>query len=176
MVFMPAMAIAFAAAPIAGQNVGAKNGARVRETFRVAALASCAVMAVLTLFCQWQGDALIRFFTEDVDVVRFGAQFLHIISWNFVAIGLAFTCSSLFQALGNTWPSLISTGVRLLMFALPAIWLSRQPGFTVVQVWYLSVASSTLQALLSLWMLRGELKKRLRFSETAKPSPQHQKA
>jgi putative MATE family efflux protein len=164
MVFLPAMAIAFAAAPIAGQNFGAKNAARVRDTFRSAALASCAVMALLTLFCQWQGIALIRFFTDDPEVVRFGAEFLHIISWNFVAIGLVFTCSSLFQALGNTWPSLISTGMRLFLFALPAIWLSKQSGFTLVQVWYLSVGTSTVQAVLSLWLLRGQMRGRLRFA------------
>ena len=163
MVFLPAMAIAFAAAPIAGQNFGAKNAARVRETFRAAALASCAVMAVLTVFCQWQGAALVRFFTSDAEVIRVGTEFLHIISWNFVAIGLVFTCSSLFQALGNTWPSFISTGVRLFLFALPAVWLSQQPGFTLLQVWYVSVASSTVQALFSLWLVRREMRGRLRF-------------
>ncbi len=45
-IFLPAMAIAFAAAPIAGQNYGAKRPDRVRETFRVAAVASCGFMAV----------------------------------------------------------------------------------------------------------------------------------
>ena len=163
MVFLPAMAIAFAAAPIAGQNFGAKSATRVRETFRSAALASCAVMAALTIFCQWQGTWLIRFFTVDTEVVRVGDEFLHIISWNFVSVGLVFTCSSMFQALGNTWPSFISTSMRLFVFALPAIWLSQQPGFTLVQVWYVSVASSTLQAGLSLWLLRGQLRKRLQF-------------
>ena len=163
MVFLPAMAISFAAAPIAGQNFGAKNAARVRETFRAAALASSVVMAGLTIFCQWRGTWLIRFFTADLEVVRIGAEFLQVISWNFVAIGLVFTCSSMFQALGNTWPSLISTGMRLFFFALPAIWLSQQPGFTLLQVWYLSVGTTTLQALLSLWLLSGQLRERLRF-------------
>ncbi|MEO8386150.1 MAG: MATE family efflux transporter [Betaproteobacteria bacterium] len=164
MVFLPAMAIAFAAAPIAGQNFGAKNAARVRETFRSTALASSAAMATLTLFCQWQGAAMIGFFTADTEVVRVGAQFLHIISWNFVAVGLVFTCSSLFQALGNTWPSFISTGLRLFIFALPAIWLSRQPGFALVQVWYLSLVTSTIQGLFSLWLVRGQLRQRLQFA------------
>ncbi len=49
------------------------------------------------------------------------------------------------------------------MFAAPAIWLSMQPGFTLVQVWYLSVCTTALQMLLSLWLLRGELRKRLSF-------------
>ena len=33
-IFLPAMAIAFAAAPVAGQNFGARQPDRVRETFR----------------------------------------------------------------------------------------------------------------------------------------------
>ena len=36
-IFLPAMAIAFATGPIAGQNFGAQQFARVRETFRAAA-------------------------------------------------------------------------------------------------------------------------------------------
>jgi putative MATE family efflux protein len=162
-VFLPAMAIAFAASPIAGQNFGAKNADRVRETFRSAAITCSIAMLLLTLFCQWQGHAMMRFFTSDDAVIRVGDQFLGIISWNFVATGLVFTSSSMFQALGNTWPSLISTSTRLLVFAIPAIWLSKQPGFALVQVWYLSVCTTTLQMLLSLWLLRGELNKRLQF-------------
>ena len=83
------------------------------------------------------------------------------VSWNFVASGLVFTCSSLFQALGHTLPSLLSSASRLLTFALPAIWLSTRPGFTLRQVWLLSVATVAAQALFSLWLLRGEMRRRL---------------
>jgi len=163
-IFLPAMAIAFAAAPIAGQNFGAKNAERVRGTFHVAAITGCVFMGLLTLFCQWKGDAIIRFFTTDEAVVRVGAQFLHVISWNFVAVGLVFTCSSMFQALGNTWPSLLSTAVRLVAFAIPAIWASRQPGFELVDVWHISVGTTTLQMCVSLLFLRAQMNKRLQFT------------
>ena len=83
-----------------------------------------------------------------------GAQYLQIISWNFVASGLIFTCSSLFQALGNTWPSLLSSASRLLLFAVPAIWLSSRPGFELADIWHLSVATVMLQAIVSLLLLR----------------------
>jgi MATE family, multidrug efflux pump len=164
MIFLPAMAVAFAAAPIAGQNFGAKDAERVRKTFTVSALASCAIMAVLTLFCQWRGESLVRIFTDDLPVIAVGAEYLHIISWNFVGMGIVFTCSSLFQALGNTWPALLSTAMRLVTFAIPAIWISRQPGFQLAQVWYLSVATVILQAILSLVLLRMQFRERLRFT------------
>ncbi|HEV7672669.1 MAG TPA: MATE family efflux transporter [Thermoanaerobaculia bacterium] len=160
-IFLPAMAIAFAAAPIAGQNFGARQPERVRQTFRTAALMGSVVMFALTLICQWRPEWFVLAFTKEPEVVAVGAQFLHFISWNFVASGLIFTCSGMFQAMGNTWPSLMSTGTRLLTFALPAVWLSHQPGFHIEQVWYLSVATVALQLTLSLLLLRSQLRRRL---------------
>ncbi len=159
--FLPVMAIAFAAPAVAGQNFGARKFHRVRETFRVAAVLSAALMVGVTLLCQWQPQLLIELFTRQAAVVEVGAPYLRIISWNFVATGLIFTCSGLFQSLGNTWPSLASSASRLLTFALPAVWLSLQPHFTLTEVWYLSVASVTLQAFISLGLLQREFRRRL---------------
>lgn len=159
--FLPVMALAFATAPVAGQNFGARHYGRVRETFRQAVLLSSGLMVVLTLVCQWHPEWFIELFTRQPDAVAVGAGYLRVISWNFVATGLIFTCSGLFQAIGNTWPSLMSSGARLLTFVLPAVLLSRVPSFTLYQVWYLSVASVTLQALMSLLLLRREFSRRL---------------
>jgi putative MATE family efflux protein len=161
MVFLPAMAVAFAAAPIAGQNFGAKRYERVRNTFRASTAAECVIMAGATMLCQWRGESMIGFFTADPEVVAVAAQFLRVISWNFVAIGVVFTCSSHFQALGNTWPALASSALRLLIFAVPAVWLSRQPGFQLAHVWYTSVATVFVQAAVSLVLLRREFGRRL---------------
>ena len=160
-IFLPVMAIAFAVAPLAGQNMGAGRADRVRESFRVAAISCSVLMAFLTAICQWEADFFIGAFTRDPAVVLVGADYLRIISWNFVAQGLIFTCSGLFQAMGNTLPALLSSLTRVLTFVLPAVWLSHQPGFEIRHIWYVSVATVTLQALLSLWLLRRELHTRL---------------
>ncbi|MBX3697517.1 MAG: MATE family efflux transporter [Dokdonella sp.] len=160
-IFLPAMAIAFSTPAVAGQNFGAGKPDRVRETFRTAVLMSCVVMLTLTLLCQWNPAWLVSRFTSERDVIDTGAQFLHIISLNFVAQGIIFTCSGMFQALGNTWPALLSTTTRLLMFALPALWLSHQEGFRIEQVWYLSVTTVALQAVLSWMLLRRQMRRRL---------------
>jgi Na+-driven multidrug efflux pump len=101
---------------------------------------------------------LIRPFSQDPAVIAVGAPYLHIISWNFVAIALAFTCSSLFQALGNTWPSLLSSSSRLITYVVPLIYLGVQGNFQLEHVWYLSVASTTLQAILSLLLLQRQFR------------------
>src|SRR5882762_8083168 len=159
--FLPVMAIAFAVPAVAGQNFGARRYGRVRETFRKAVLLSSVLMVALTLLCQWRSELFIEFFTRQPDAVAVGASYLRIISWNFVATGFIFTCSGVFQALGNTWPSLLSSAARLLTFVLPAVLLSTLPHFTLMQVWYLSVASVTLQALTSLALLLREFRRRL---------------
>ncbi|HEY3639332.1 MAG TPA: MATE family efflux transporter [Rhizomicrobium sp.] len=160
-IFLPGMAIAFSAAPVAGQNFGAKHWDRVRATLRISVIASIAIMVLLMLFCQWRAELLIRIFTNDAQVIAAGSTFLRIISWNFIATGIIFSCSGLFQALGNTWPSLISSGSRLLTFALPAFWFSLQPGFRIETLWYISVASVAFQAVVSLLLIRREFRRRL---------------
>ena len=169
-IVLPAMAIAFAVAPLAGQNMGGGHGARVRETFRSAALIGSALMLMLTLVCQWQPAWFIGAFTSEPAVIAVGAQFLQIIAWNFVATGLNFTCSGMFQALGNTLPALASSATRLLTFALPAVWLAGRSGFELRHLWYLSVATVLLQAGFNLWLLRAELTRRLGAATVSAPA------
>ena len=158
---MPAISIAFAAGAIAGQNFGAGNSERVRKTFRSVVLLVSAVMIALSVIAQWQPEFLLGGFTTDAETIAVGALFLRMVSLNNFALGLHFVCSSMFQALGNTRPVLISSGARLVTYALPLIFLSAMPGFRIEHAWYLSIATTTLQTVLSLWLLRLEFKKRL---------------
>jgi putative MATE family efflux protein len=158
---MPALAVALAAGPIAGQNFGAGNSARVKETFAKAALIGTAVMIAFTIFAQWKPSLLLSGFVSDHETMAVAALFLQMVSLNLVAQGLIFACSSVFQGLGNTKPVLLSSVARLVTYAAPIMWLSTRPGFQIEHVWYLSIATTTLQAGLSVWLLRREFRKRL---------------
>jgi len=159
--FLPAMAVAFAAAPIVGQNFAAGKFARVRETFALSTLIGSCIMVVMTFFCQWGSAWVIGGFTKDPTALSVGSQYLQIISWNFLASGFVFTCSAVFQGLGNTVPAVISSASRVVTFVVPVLWMSTQPHFEMVQVWYVSVASVASQAVFSLWLVRRELRLRL---------------
>jgi putative MATE family efflux protein len=161
--FLPVLAISFAASPLAGQNFGARDGARVRETFRVASIGAALLMAAMTLLCQVSPEGSIGVFSREGLVVDYGAEYLRIMSWGFVGSGLVFTSSGLFQALGNTLPSLLSSVSRLVMFVVPALWLSSRPGFAPRQIWYLSVAVGLLQALANVILLHREFDRKLIF-------------
>ncbi|MEM7353454.1 MAG: MATE family efflux transporter [Acidobacteriota bacterium] len=160
-IFLPAMAISFATAPVAGQNFGAGLTDRVRRTFRDSAWIGSAIMLCLTLLCQWRPEIFVQVFTRDPQVVEVGSSFLRWISLNFVASGLVFTCSGMFQALGNSVPGVVSGATRLLTFVAPAVWLTGRPGFELHHLWLVSVISVALQAVFSLWLLRIEMRRRL---------------
>jgi putative MATE family efflux protein len=169
-IMLPAMAVAFAAAPIAGQNFGARKPERVRETFKWAAIMSIVIMSLLTVLCQVEAEWFMRVFTHEAAVVMVGAEMLVISAWNFAANGIIFTCSSIFQGLGNTWPTIGSSIVRLVVFIGPVLWLSTQPWMKLHHVWYLSVASMWLQALVSYVLLRREFGRRLPPLAAAAPA------
>jgi putative MATE family efflux protein len=160
-IFLPAMAIAFAAGPIAGQNYGAGQAQRVRDTFYKAVVLNSIVMLLVTLFLQWRPDILVAFFTRESDVIDVGATFLRIVSLNFVAQGVVFTCSGMFQGLGDTRPALLSSAARLAVFAPLVILLAGQPGFMLLHVWEISVVTVVVQAVLSVVLLRAQFRRRL---------------
>jgi len=169
MLFVPALAIAFAAAPIAGQNFGARLGGRVRETFSAAVIYITIVMAICTAVVQWKAATLAGFFTSDPAVVASAVVFLSYLSWNFVPTGVLVTCSSLFQAMGNTWPALGSSAIRIVIFAVPAIWMAGRPGFDLRDVFALSVATVFLQTVMTFAWLRLEFRRRLGEDSPARP-------
>ena len=162
--FMPAVALGFSVAPVAGQNFGAANRDRVIDTFRKAAYMVSSIMVLLIILCLIAPHALIGVFSKDPAVLAVGSEYLRIVSWNFVASGLIFVASSMFQAMGNTVPSLVASGTRILIVAVPAIVLSRAPAFQLNWIWYLSVGAVFIQLAISMLLLRREFTRRLAFA------------
>lgn len=169
--FLPVVALSFAVAPVVGQNYGGRRADRVRHSVFAAVGIASAVMLVLTIIARIAPHTLVRAFSDDPRVVDFGGEYLSIVAINFVASGVAFSTSSVFQGMGNTIPPLLSTASRLLLFALPAAIVSHMAGFQIRQVWYLSVASQVIQACFNLLLLRRELGRKLNFDEVPIAGP-----
>lgn len=168
-VFLPAMAVSFAVAPVAGQNFGAGLPDRVRRTVRDAAIISCGLMLVLTVICQWEARWLVAPFTPDPAVAEVASTYLRIVSLNFIATGLIFIASGTFQALGDTRPALVGSVLRLVVFASGAVWLSAQPWTRLEHFWWLSASAGLLQCLIALFFLQRQL--RLKLAGLVPPTP-----
>jgi putative MATE family efflux protein len=156
---LPAVAIGMANAPIVGQSFSANRPARVRQSFWAACAVGSAVMVLLTVLCQEKAVYLVSLFSSQSDVVAVAAAYLRLISLTFVATGLIFACTSVFQGLGNTRPPFLSSLIRLAAFTLPVVlFLSR---LTLQNIWIISAGSIWVQAIANLLFLRRELRNKL---------------
>jgi putative MATE family efflux protein len=159
--FLPVVALGFAVAPVAGQNFAAKKGDRVRAAFKAAAALAAGAMlltaAVLALFA----PQLMAIFTHEPEVVAVGVEYLRIVAISFVFSGITFVTSSMFQALGNTIPSLATSLLRLLLSVIPAILMSRMAGFHLNWIWYVGLVSVVTQTTVNLLLLQREFRLKL---------------
>jgi putative MATE family efflux protein len=166
-VFLPVVALGFAVAPVAGQNFAAHKGDRVRTAFKAAAglAATSMLIAAVTIFIF--ATPLMRIFTSDPAVVEVGVEYLRIVAITFVGSGVTFVSSSMFQAMGNTIPSLATSALRLFVSIIPAILLSRVAGFHLTWIWYVGVIAVFLQMTVNLILLQREFRLKLAYNQPA---------
>ncbi len=159
--FMPVVALGFSVAPVAGQNFGARLADRVKKTYFIAVSMAAGLMALWAIACHFGAAAMVRLFSDDPQVIAVGSEYLRIIAWTFVGSGLVFVSSSMFQALGNTLPSLAVSFLRMLLTTVPAIFLARMAGFELQWIWYLSAGTIGFQVIAVLLLLQREFRLRL---------------
>jgi putative MATE family efflux protein len=165
--FLPVVALGFAVAPVAGQNFAARKGDRVRSAFKTAAGLAASLMLLTAIGIYIFAPSLMGIFTKDAEVTRVGVEYLRIVVLTFVGSGITFVSSSMFQALGNTLPSLATSGLRLVTSVIPAIFLARMPGFHLPWIWYLGAVAVYLQMTANLLLLQRELRSKLPESSAA---------
>ena len=166
--FLPVVALGFAVGPVAGQNFGARKADRVRQTFRTGAVLAAGAMFVLALMVWLAAGPMVGVFSSDPQVIAVGEEYLHIIAFNFVASGIVFVSSSMFQAMGNTIPSLITSAARIAIVAVPVLLLAQTPGFALRWIWYISAGAVVVQLAINLWLLQREFRVRLNFDTMVK--------
>jgi len=156
-VFLPIVALGFSVAPVAGQNFAAHKGDRVRAAFKTGAWMAAVYMLLVGIAMYFGAEAVMRIFTKDAEAIAVGVEYLHIVVVTFVPSGITFVSSSMFQALGNTIPPLATSTLRIVIAAIPAVFLARLPGFHLSWIWYLGAVATLLQMTLNLILLQREL-------------------
>jgi putative MATE family efflux protein len=165
-VFLPIVALGFSVAPVAGQNYAARKGDRVRAAFKTGASMAAVYMLLVGIAMYFGAAAVMRIFTKDAEAIAVGVEYLHIVVVTFVPSGITFVSSSMFQALGNTIPPLATSTLRILIAAVPAVFLARVAGFHLTWIWYLGAVATLLQMTLNLFLLQRELGLKLAGDQT----------
>jgi Na+-driven multidrug efflux pump len=76
----------------------------------------------------------------------------------------------MFQGMGNTFPPLLSSSLRLVLFTIPVLILSRTSHFSIRQIWFFSAFSVFVQAATNIFLVRREFERKLTFLPTGETS------
>lgn len=99
---LPAWGLSNAAATLVGQNLGAKQFRRAEESARLTAVYNAVFMSFVMLIFLLFAEPIIRFFSEDGEVIAYGVQSLRIIGTGFVFYGLGMVMTQSLNGAGDT--------------------------------------------------------------------------
>lgn len=167
-IFLPVFGLNNGMVPIVAYNYGAKKPARVKKTIQLSILSAMAIMAVgLAAFELFPGT-LLSLFDASENMLAIGIPALRTIALSFVLAGFCIISTSVCQAIGNPFHSLIVSVCRQLVVLLPTAWLLAQTG-NLVLVWLAFPISELVSLILSAIFLRKTL--RLAEKNMALPTP-----
>lgn len=129
-VFMPVFGLSNGLVAIVGYNYGARLKKRVYESVKVALVYAIVIMAAGMALFMAIPNVLMGLFdkTADGSVCAIGAPALRIISTHFILAAIGITLSTVFQAIGKGFYSLIMSLCRQLIVLIPVAWLLSRAG------------------------------------------------
>lgn len=153
-VFMPVFGLTTGMIPIISYNYGAQNVHRIKKTIRSAlAVAVCIMTAGIAVF-EFFPAQLLRLFKANETMLGIGCTAMRIIAPSFVGAAIGITFSSVFQALGKSFLSMIVSLVRQIIVLLPVAYLLSRTG-VLSNVWYCFLIAEIFSILASVvFMLR----------------------
>jgi putative MATE family efflux protein len=153
--FLPAWGLSNAAATLVGQNLGAKQPERAEQSVWVAAKFNVAFLVAVALVLVGFPQALVGIFTNEADVLRYGADCLRIVGYGFGFYAVGLVMMQAFNGAGDTvtptWLNLICFWLLQLPLAyVLAEWLALGPD----GVFYAAAISESILAVLAWWAFR----------------------
>ena len=153
-IFMPVFGLNNGTVPIIAYNYGARRPDRMRKTIRYGVSAAVCIMAAGTLLFHAIPTQLLRIFDASEEMLRIGVPALRIISLSFPVAGLCIGCGSVFQALGFSIYSMITSMVRQLAVLVPCAYLIGWLTGNVTMVWWAFVVAEVFSLMLTMYFYR----------------------
>jgi len=99
---LPAWGLSNAAATLVGQNLGAKEFDRAEESVNITAKYNAIFMGFVMLIFLLFSDLIIKFFTHEPEVVKYGSMALKIMGSAYIFYGLGMVMSQALNGAGDT--------------------------------------------------------------------------
>ena len=122
-IFMPVFGLVQGSMPIMGYNYGANNKKRFMKTLKLALLTSFVIMIIGTSIFWIFPAQLLALFDGSPEMVKMGIYVLRVVSLCFIPASIGITLSTMFQAIGHGFKSLLMSLLRQLVLIIPCAWI-----------------------------------------------------
>jgi putative MATE family efflux protein len=116
---LPAWGLCNAAATLVGQNLGAKQFQRAEESVMLTAKYNIIFTAFVMVLFVFGAGPIIRFFSQDEEVIAYGVQSLRIIGAGYIFYGIAMVMTAALNGAGDTRTPTIINFVCFWIFQIP---------------------------------------------------------
>ncbi len=116
---LPAWGLSNAAATLVGQNLGAKQLQRAEQSVLLTAKYNAIFMSFVMLLFLFFANPIIRIFTQDAEVITFGARALQIIGSAYIFYGIGMVMTQALNGAGDTKTPTIINLIGFWAFQIP---------------------------------------------------------
>lgn len=156
--FMPVFGLNNALVPILSYNFGAQKRSRMIKVIKVVMGYAFGFLAVGFLLFEFIPDKLLLIFdTGDPSLITLGVPALKIIGTHYLAAWFCIIGGTVYQAIGNSWYSLIVSVARQLVVLIPvAILLSNIGGLDLI--WWCFPIAEVMSVIVNIVFMRNTYK------------------
>ena len=152
-IFMPVFGLNSGVVPIIAYNYGARKKDRLLKTWKLAWAYATAIMTVGTVLLEAIPGVLLSFFEASETMLSIGIPALRIIAIHFPVAAFCIITGTLFQSLGKSVYSMITSIMRQLVVLLPAAYLLSLLG-DVKFVWFSFPIAEIMSAAVTIFFYR----------------------
>ena len=156
----PVMGVSQGFLPVAGFNIGAKKNERVKETIKKSVYFGTALGTIIFVGIILFKDQVIQIFTEDATLLSETPNAMLIVFIATPIITMQLIGSAYFQAAGKAMPALILTLLKQGIFLIPLTYILPKY-YGVIGLWWSFPIADVLSTLVTVFVLRSEVKKNL---------------
>jgi putative MATE family efflux protein len=158
---LPSWGMANAAATLVGQNLGAQKPERAEQSVWTAGFLNMIFLGLISIVFYFASEAIMRIFSTDAEVIRYGAQCLRIVAFGYVFYGYGMVIVQSFNGAGDSLTPTILNLFGYWFFQIPlayflAIRLEWGPSAVF---WSIGIAESVMAVIAIIIFRQGKWKK-----------------
>ncbi len=158
-VFMPLFGLSNGIMPILGYNYGAKNKKRFTSCLKISIIIALGINIVGTIVFWMVPSDLLMIFNATDEILEIGVPALQILSIGFPLAAVAIIISTVFQATGFGFYSMVSSILRQLLLLVPLAYILSSIEFSLI--WWSSpiadLATVTIVVILFIRLYRNKI-------------------